>query len=83
MAKGGNIPCVMNAANEVAVASFLAGELGFLQIAEVIETTMDKIRFIEAPTLSDYQNNDLEARSLAEEAVRGQKFVTSHAGKGV
>lgn len=78
MQKGGNLPCVMNAANEEVVAAFLRGELGFLQIPEVIETTMEKIRFIAAPTLSDYQNNDLEARALTIESVRGKKSVTSH-----
>lgn len=65
MRKGGNVPCIMNAANEVAVSAFLKGECGFLQIAEVIERTIDKCTFINRPSLNDYLQSDNEARQIA------------------
>ena len=60
--KGGNMPCIMNAANEVAVARFMKGEIGFLQIADLVETEMQKAHFIAKPTLEDLFNTDLEIR---------------------
>ena len=49
--KGGNLPCVMNAANEIAVFGFLRNRIGFLDMTDVIERTMNKVPFIEKPTL--------------------------------
>jgi 1-deoxy-D-xylulose-5-phosphate reductoisomerase len=69
MDKGGNLPCTMNAANEIAVASFLQDEIGFLQIAEVIEHTMEAIPFIGECSLDDYRNTDAEARIYCREAI--------------
>jgi len=65
MRQGGNIPCVMNAANEIAVAKFLKDEIGFLQIADVVSATMEKVPFISNPTLDDYLASDTEARRIA------------------
>lgn len=63
--KGGNTACVMNAANEMAVFAFLRNRIGFLDITEVVEQTMNKIPFIEKPTLTDYFDSDAEARNFA------------------
>ncbi len=63
--RGGNMPCVLNAANEVAVAQFLNDKIGFLQIAEVVEQCLDKISHINHPQLSDYIETDKETRQLA------------------
>ncbi len=65
MRKGGNIPCIMNAANEVAVDAFLNDSLPFVRMPELIEETMNKIDFIKHPTLIDYKESDAMARRLA------------------
>jgi 1-deoxy-D-xylulose-5-phosphate reductoisomerase len=67
--KGGNWPCILNAANEVAVEAFLKEKIGFLQIADVIERTLDKSSFVKAPLLEDYFNSDLQARRVAQEQI--------------
>lgn len=69
MRKGGNLACIMNAANEVVVESFLENKIGFLRMSEVIETTMEKAEFIQKPTLDDYFNSDKQARSLAKSII--------------
>jgi 1-deoxy-D-xylulose-5-phosphate reductoisomerase len=63
--KGGNIPCILNAANEIAVFAFLKNRVNFLEMTEVIEQTMHKVAFIENPTLQDYFDSDDEAREFA------------------
>jgi len=63
--KGGNMPCILNAANELAVYGFLKNRLGFLDMTEVIEQTMDNVAFIEHPTLQEYFDSDGEARNFA------------------
>jgi len=63
--KGGNLPCVMNAANELAVFAFLRNRIGFLDMTDLIERTMEKIPFIENPTLDEYFESDAEARHFA------------------
>lgn len=63
--KGGNLPCILNAANEIAVFAFLRNRVGFLDITEIVERTMNKITFIEKPTLEQYSESDFEARSFA------------------
>ena len=65
MRQGGNAPCVMNAANEIAVYAFLKNRIGFLDMTELIERTMEKIPFIAQPSLDDYFESDGEARSFA------------------
>ncbi len=69
MRRGGNMPCVMNAADEVAVHAFLREEISFLQIPGLIEETMSKITHINNPSLSDYELTDAEARTLATELL--------------
>ncbi|MGC4039095.1 MAG: 1-deoxy-D-xylulose-5-phosphate reductoisomerase [Chitinophagaceae bacterium] len=68
--KGGNLPCVMNAANELAVYAFLKNRIGFLEITDVIEKTMEKIPFIESPTLEEYFDSDGEARNFAADIIK-------------
>lgn len=63
--QGGNMPCIMNAANEVAVASFLTGRIGFCQIAETVADTMGRVAFVATPSYEDYVNTNLEARRQA------------------
>jgi len=70
---GGNMPCVINAANEVAVAEFLNNRLGFLQMSEVIENCMTKISFLQTPNLEDYLETDRETRAYASELVTNCK----------
>ncbi len=67
--KGGNWPCILNAANEVAVEAFLKEKIGFLQIPDVIESTLGKSTYIKAPQLEDYYNSDLQARRVAQEQI--------------
>ena len=63
--KGGNMPCILNAANEIAVAAFLQDRIGFLQMSDIIEKTMAAATFIPNPTYEDYVHTDAEARQLA------------------
>ena len=63
--KGGNVPCVLNAANEIAVWAFLNNRIGFLDMTAVVEKTMETIAFIEKPTLEEYFESDGEARNFA------------------
>ena len=69
MHRGGNAPCVLNGANEVAVKLFLEEKIGFLQIPEVVEHAMNSVPFIEKPVLQDYFESDAAAR-LAAGAIR-------------
>ena len=68
--KGGNLPCILNAANEIAVYAFLRNRIGFLDMTDVIERTMDKITFIEKPTLEEYYESDGEARQFAASLIK-------------
>jgi 1-deoxy-D-xylulose-5-phosphate reductoisomerase len=68
--QGGNMPCIINAANEVVVDSFLHDKISFLAMSDVIENTMSKIAFISKPTYEDYVNTDDEARKLAASLIK-------------
>lgn len=70
LAKGGNLPCVMNAANEIAVFAFLRNRINFLDMTEVIEKTMQHLPFIEKPTLEEYFESDGEARNFAADIIK-------------
>ena len=70
MQKGGNMPCVLNAANEVVNLAFRKGQCGFLQMSEVISKTMSQTTFITKPTYEDYVATDAEARRMAEEMLK-------------
>jgi len=63
--KGGNLPCILNAANEIAVWAFLNNRIGFLDMTAMVEKTMEKMTFIEKPNLEDYFESDGEARNFA------------------
>ena len=65
----GNMPCILNAANEVCVAAFLNERVGFLQMSDVIEQTMQKVDYIATPTYEDYVATDAVARRVAEELI--------------
>ena len=70
MEKGGNMPCILNAANEVVNLAFREGKCGFLQMSEVIEQTMATTSFITEPTYEDYVQTDKEARKIAKELLK-------------
>ncbi|MFM8740644.1 MAG: 1-deoxy-D-xylulose-5-phosphate reductoisomerase [Cytophagales bacterium] len=68
--RGGNMPCVLNAANEVAVEEFLNDRLGFLQMSELVEQCMKKISFVTNPSLQDYIETNRETRARAKEITK-------------
>ncbi len=68
--QGGNAPCIINAANEVAVDAFLHDQVGFLEISEIIELCLTKTTFVQNPTYEDYVRTDDEARRLASERIK-------------
>ena len=67
--QGGNMPCIVNAANEVVVAAFLKDQISFLGMSEVIEKSMQRVPFIQTPTYEDYVSTDAETRRIAAEMV--------------
>jgi 1-deoxy-D-xylulose-5-phosphate reductoisomerase len=67
--KGGNMSCIINAANEVVVAAFLKERIGFLQMSDIIERCMDRVSFVENPILEDYFETDKQTRIFAEELI--------------
>lgn len=69
METGGNLPCILNAANEVVVAAFLKNKIDFLQMSDIIEQVMAKATFIQKPTYEDYVQSNDEARRLTAELI--------------
>ena len=69
MEKGGNMPCILNAANEVVVAEFLKDKIGFLQMSDIIEEVLDKADFIAKPTYDDYVTTDKAVRELTNKMI--------------
>lgn len=67
--RGGNMPCVLNAANEIAVAEFLNDKIGFLKMSDVVEQCLAKMDYIKHPTLADYVQTDKETRIKALELI--------------
>ncbi|WP_072529762.1 1-deoxy-D-xylulose-5-phosphate reductoisomerase [Bacteroides ilei] len=67
--QGGNMPCIVNAANEVVVAAFLKDQISFLGMSDVIEKSMQRVAFIKTPTYEDYVSTDAETRRIAAELV--------------
>ena len=65
MERGGNSPCVLNAANEIAVSAFLNDKIGFLNMADLIDNCLEKINFVKNPSLEELIESDLETRNLA------------------
>jgi 1-deoxy-D-xylulose-5-phosphate reductoisomerase len=68
--KGGNLPCVLNAANEIAVYAFLRNRIGFLDMTELVERTMQHVPYIARPTLEEYFESDGEARNFAASSIK-------------
>lgn len=68
--KGGNLPCIMNAANEIAVWAFLKNRVGFLDMTDIIEKTMNHVPFIAKPTLEEYFESDAEARNYTASLIQ-------------
>lgn len=68
--KGGNMPCVLNAANEIAVAEFLKDRVGFLEMSAMVEHCLSKMAYIKNPTYDDYVQTDRETRLMALETVK-------------
>jgi 1-deoxy-D-xylulose-5-phosphate reductoisomerase len=71
--RGGNMPCVLNAANEIAVAEFLNERVGFLQMSDIVEHCLSKMDYITDPAYEDYVNTDRKTRVLAHEYMNSQK----------
>lgn len=65
----GNMPCILNAANEVVVAAFLEEKVGFLEMSDIIEKTMAKTSFLQSPTYDDYVATDAETRNIAKQYI--------------
>ena len=70
MEKGGNMPCVLNAANEVVVEAFLKDKIGFLQMSDIIEDVLMKAEFVSKPTYDDYVKTDELVRSLTKQLIK-------------
>lgn len=70
MHRGGNTPCILNAANEIAVYAFLKNRIGFLDMTDLIERTLEKIEFIAHPSLDDYYETDGAARDFAASLIQ-------------
>lgn len=70
MEKGGNMPCILNAANEIVVAEFLKDKIGFLQMSDIIEEVMSKAHFVAKPTYDDYVATDKAVRALTSSFIR-------------
>jgi 1-deoxy-D-xylulose-5-phosphate reductoisomerase len=68
--KGGNVPCVLNAANEIAVYAFLRNRIGFLDMTDLVERTMQHVAFIEQPSMEQYFDSDAEARNFAASLIK-------------
>jgi len=70
MEKGGTMPCILNAANEVVVDAFLKDKIGFMEMSDVINSTMEKTTFIKTPDYDDYVMTDREAREIAKSLLK-------------
>ena len=68
--RGGNMPCVLNAANEVVVAEFLQNNMGFLEMSDIVEQCLARMDYIKEPSYEDYVNTDKEARIKAYELIK-------------
>ncbi|HZH88052.1 MAG TPA: 1-deoxy-D-xylulose-5-phosphate reductoisomerase, partial [Chitinophagaceae bacterium] len=74
MEQCGNMPCILNAANEIAVHGFLKNKVGFVEMTDIIEKTMEKIPHIASPSLDDLMKSNDEARKYAEELVKNSQL---------
>jgi 1-deoxy-D-xylulose-5-phosphate reductoisomerase len=69
MERGGNMPCILNAANEIVVASFLQDKIGFIQMSDIIENIMAKAHFISNPSYEDYVHTDASVREITSKMI--------------
>ena len=69
MKRGGNAPCILNAANEIVVDAFLKNKVKFLEMSDIIERCMSDVKFVAAPSLEDYMETDRASRELANEII--------------
>jgi 1-deoxy-D-xylulose-5-phosphate reductoisomerase len=72
MERGGNMPCILNAANEIVVAEFLKDKIGFIQMSDIIEDVMEKAYFVEKPSYEDYVSTDAATRILTQRIIDKQ-----------
>ncbi len=79
MIRGGNMPCILNAANEIAVAAFLNDKIAFINIPEIIESCLNRVEFINKCTVDDYLQTDKETRLFGETLLDTKKAVISPA----
>jgi 1-deoxy-D-xylulose-5-phosphate reductoisomerase len=70
MSQGGNMPCILNASNEIAVEAFLNEKIGFLKMSDIVEQTMNKMTYIKYPSLNDYAQTDKESRIFANSLIK-------------
>jgi 1-deoxy-D-xylulose-5-phosphate reductoisomerase len=70
MFQGGNAPCVLNAANEIVVDAFIKNKISFLEMSDIIETCLEKMTFIEKPSLNDYIQSNQETREFASSLIK-------------
>jgi len=73
MVKGGNMPCILNAANEIVVESFLRNDISFIEMSDIIAQTMGKISYVQNPSIEDYAQSDSEARIKTVEIISHKK----------
>jgi 1-deoxy-D-xylulose-5-phosphate reductoisomerase len=70
MRQGGNLPCILNASNEIAVEAFLNDKIGFFEMSDLVEQTMNKITYIKYPSINDYAQTDKESRIYANTLIK-------------
>lgn len=70
--KGGNAPCILNAANEIAVAAFLKDQVGFLEMSDLIGETLEKATFVAKPSLEDYKETDRQSRIITQGLIKSK-----------
>ncbi len=76
--RGGNMPCILNAANEVVVQAFLKGKVSFIAMPDIIGESMQKVSYIKDPVLDDYIQTDKETRLLTASLIKQQSFSMTH-----
>ncbi len=77
MKKGGNMPCILNAANEVVVQGFLEDRINFIGMSDIIESCMDRVPFIAKPSIEDYENTDASTRRMVKEEIKEISIKTN------
>jgi len=76
--QGGNMPCILNAANEVVVQAFLKGKISFISMPDIIGESMQRMSLVKKPVLDDYIQTDKETRLLTASLIRKESYITIH-----